>query len=48
MSERNGSLSPDQLRAENVSTVIIMNAIYRDEIQKQLGGLGLSPELLVA
>ena len=41
-------VSPDQLRAENVSTVIIMNAIYRDEIQKQLGGLGLSPELLVA
>ncbi len=41
-------VSPEQLRAKSVSTVIIMNAIYRDEIQQQLGGLGLSPELLVA
>jgi len=41
-------VSPENLRSMNVSSVIIMNAIYRQEIQGQITALGLSPELMIA
>ena len=39
-------VAPDFLREYRPDAVIIMNAIYVDEIQRDLEGMGLSPELI--
>jgi hypothetical protein len=38
-------VSPSLLQTYRTDLVIIMNAVYRDEIQAELAGLGLSPEI---
>ena len=39
-------VGPDDLLAAPPDVVVVMNAIYRDEIRDQLAGMGLSPEIL--
>lgn len=39
-------VAPAQLRESRPDVVIVMNPIYRDEIQRDLDGMGLAPEVL--
>ena len=39
-------VSPEFLREYKPDTVIIMNPVYRDEIQKEFAGMGLNPEII--
>lgn len=39
-------LAPDALRERRPDVVIVMNPVYRREIEERLAGLGLAPELL--
>jgi SAM-dependent methyltransferase len=41
-------VGPESLREYKPDTVVIMNPIYRDEIGRQLAGLGVTAEVLVA
>jgi SAM-dependent methyltransferase len=41
-------VSPQSLTEYKPEVVILMNPIYRKEVEEQLAGLGLKPELLVA
>jgi hypothetical protein len=42
-----GIVAPDFLKEHRPDVVIVMNAIYKAEIQKDLQKLGLSPEILI-
>ncbi|TDO02659.1 class I SAM-dependent methyltransferase [Sunxiuqinia elliptica] len=39
-------IGPDQLKAVNPDTVIIMNGVYKEEIRKMLADRGMQPELI--
>jgi hypothetical protein len=41
-------IAPDDLKDNPPDVVILMNPIYRDEIEADLARLGLSPELTAA
>jgi Methyltransferase domain/C-methyltransferase C-terminal domain len=41
-------VEPNSLRQLHPDVIILMNAIYRDEIASDVAGLGLNPEILVA
>jgi hypothetical protein len=41
-------VGPEFLRSYQPDTVIIMNPIYREEIQGQLEGMGVKAEILLA
>jgi hypothetical protein len=41
-------VEPNSLRQLHPDVIILMNAIYRDEIASDVAGLGLDPEILVA
>jgi hypothetical protein len=41
-------VSPDDLRTEKPEIVVLMNPIYRDEIAKQLEGMGVQAEIINA
>jgi C-methyltransferase C-terminal domain/Methyltransferase domain len=41
-------VEPNSLRELHPDVIILMNAIYRDEIASDIAGLGLNPEILVA
>jgi len=41
-------VSPDRLSEIEPDVVIVMNAVYRDEIAAQLDQMGLTPKILVA
>lgn len=41
-------VSPETLAKERPDIVIVMNAIYRDEIAAQIARMGLAPEILIA
>jgi Methyltransferase domain/C-methyltransferase C-terminal domain len=41
-------VGPNSLRQLHPDVIILMNAIYRDEIASDVAGLGLNPEILVA
>ena len=41
-------IEPQELREMSPDVVIVMNALYREEITSQTAGLGLSPEFLTA
>ena len=39
-------ISPEQLKGCDIDSVVILNPIYKDEISKMLGKLGISPTLV--
>ncbi len=39
-------VGPEDLRAEPPDVVVVMNAIYREEIGRQLADMGLAPEIM--
>jgi C-methyltransferase-like protein len=41
-------VEPNSLRELHPDVIILMNAIYRDEVASDIAGLGLNPEILVA
>jgi len=41
-------VEPNSLRELHPDVIILMNAIYRDEVASDIARLGLNPEILVA
>jgi hypothetical protein len=39
-------VAPESLKDYRPDAVVIMNAIYEDEISKQLSSMGLNPKIL--